>query len=102
MNWSWPDAKGTIAVIIVSCMIVLSVVLFAFPSAMDGHPAILAVLQTLLGLLSASVTTVIQYYFGSSAESKSKGDVIAQIAAAGQNGSAPAEAKFFAAGPTHP
>lgn len=80
MNWSWPDAKGTIAVIVVTCMIVLSVVLFVFPAAMDGHPAILAVLQTLLGLLSASVTTVIQYYFGSSAESKAKGDVIAQIA----------------------
>lgn len=80
MNWSWPDAKGTIGVILAISLVVLIVVLICYPTAIDAHPAILAVLTALVGALSSNLTTVVQYYYGSSAESKAKGDVIAQIA----------------------
>jgi hypothetical protein len=81
MTWSWPDAKGTIAVILALSLIALIVVLIMYPGAVDAHPGILSVLNMLVGGLLTSLTTVVQYYFGSSAESKQKGDVIAQIAA---------------------
>lgn len=80
MNWTWPDAKGTIAAILVIAMVVLIVVLFEYPAALDGHPAILGVLQMVVGALIASINTVISFYFGSSQGSKEKDDVIGKIA----------------------
>jgi hypothetical protein len=89
MNWSWPDAKGTIAVIMSLSLIALIVVLIMYPGAVDSHPGILSVLNMLVGGLLTSLTTVINYYFGSSLESKSKGDTLAQIATNGKNSGAP-------------
>jgi hypothetical protein len=83
VNWTWPDAKGTIAVILAVSTIVLIALLIQFPT-MDGHPAVIAVLNILVGGLISNLTTVVQYYFGSSAESKAKGEVIAQIATAAE------------------
>lgn len=80
MNWSWPDAKSTIGVILAASLIILIVILICYPSQIDQHPAILAVLTGLVGGLSSNLTTVVQYFFGSSLGSKQKDDVIAQIA----------------------
>ena len=90
MNWSWPDAKGTIAVILALSLITLIVVLIMWPGAVDSHPGILSVLNMLVGGLLTSLTTVVQFYFGSSVGSKDKDDTISKIAvASAANGNSP-------------
>lgn len=86
LNWSWPDAKGTIAAILVLSLIILIALLIKYPDEIGKNAAVLAVLNMLVGGLIANTNTVIQYYFGSSAESKTKGDVIASIASQTGNG----------------
>jgi arginine exporter protein ArgO len=85
MKWSWPEARATIGIIIIMCMIVLVALIFLFPAAVDGHPAVLNTLTMLAGAMIANGTAVVQYYFGSSVESKNKGDVLAQIAGSAAN-----------------
>jgi hypothetical protein len=90
MNWNfdWPDAKATIGTIIILCMIVLVIVIFVFPNSIDGHPSLLNTLTLLTGALISNANTVVQYYFGSSLESKAKGETLAGIATqSAKNGS---------------
>lgn len=88
-NWQWPDAKGTLGFCLSFGLVILIIVLIVYPSQVDVHPAILAVLTTLAGALTTNLTTVVNYYFGSSAESKTKGEVISKIASEKQSPGVP-------------
>src|ERR1017187_2876330 len=78
--WEWPDAKPTVATLIILSVVALSVYLIAYGSSLDNHPGIMAILTGLTGTLTACLVTIIQFYFGSSQSSHSKDDTIAQMA----------------------
>jgi hypothetical protein len=79
-KWDWPDAKPTVATLIILSVVALSVYLIAYGSSLDNHPGIMAILTGLTGTLTACLVTIIQFYFGSSQSSHSKDDTIAQMA----------------------
>lgn len=72
----WPETRGFIATAII--LIVGYIVVVLMTNAPDLDERATGVALTIIGVLLASFKDVISYYFGSSAESKAKTEVISQ------------------------
>ena len=80
----WSDTQKILALIIVGAFITIVLLWMFYPP--KGDPGSIAVLNTLVGAISAGFGMVLTYFFGSSKTSGMKDDTISRLTGGGGGG----------------
>lgn len=72
--WFWPDTQGFLAIAIITVMAAVIFIMLFHTTQMDERTQ--GVLMVILGVLTGALKDVYGFYFNSSANSKTKDEII--------------------------